>query len=186
MKIHPVGAELYHENRRTVGHNEVNGRFSQLCESTLITSSFYWHNTGGWGGAVDKANRLRNGQDRGSKPARDFLISETSRPDHPASSSMGTGGSLPGVKWLERDVYHSPPSSAEIKNKRKYNSTPTLCLHGMYGKSLHVIGTIRLHWNKKKTVSKPHNLSIIATMGGRRSVSSCRISVKHITLYEQS
>jgi len=56
----------------------------------------------------------------------------------------------------------------------------------MCGKSLHFIDTKCLHWNKKKTVSKPYSLSIIATMEGRRSVSSCRISVKHITLYEQS
>jgi len=32
MKIHPVGAELFHEDRRTVRHDEANSRFSKLCE----------------------------------------------------------------------------------------------------------------------------------------------------------
>jgi len=31
MKIHPVGAELFHENRQTDGHDEANNRFSQFC-----------------------------------------------------------------------------------------------------------------------------------------------------------
>jgi hypothetical protein len=34
--------------------------------------------------------------------------------DHPASYPMGTGGSFPGVKRLEREADHSHPSSAEI------------------------------------------------------------------------
>ena len=34
---------------------------------------------------------------------------------YPASSSVGTRF-FRGVKWLGRDVDHSPPSSAEIKN----------------------------------------------------------------------
>jgi len=32
MKIRPVGAELYHVNGRTDGHDEVNSRFWQFCE----------------------------------------------------------------------------------------------------------------------------------------------------------
>jgi len=31
MKIHPVGAELFHEDRRTDRHDEANSRFSQFC-----------------------------------------------------------------------------------------------------------------------------------------------------------
>jgi hypothetical protein len=32
MKILPVGAELFHEDRRTDGHDEANSRFSQFRE----------------------------------------------------------------------------------------------------------------------------------------------------------
>jgi len=32
MKIHPVGAELFHTNGRTDGHEEASSRFSQSCE----------------------------------------------------------------------------------------------------------------------------------------------------------
>jgi len=32
MKIRLVGAELFHAERRTDGHNEANSRFSQFCE----------------------------------------------------------------------------------------------------------------------------------------------------------
>ena len=33
MKIRPVGAELFHVDRQTDGHDEANGRFSQFYES---------------------------------------------------------------------------------------------------------------------------------------------------------
>jgi len=32
MKIHPVGIELLHVDRRTDRHDEANSRFSQFCE----------------------------------------------------------------------------------------------------------------------------------------------------------
>jgi len=32
MKIRLVGAELFHADRRTDGHDEENSRFSQFCE----------------------------------------------------------------------------------------------------------------------------------------------------------
>jgi hypothetical protein len=34
---------------------------------------------------------------------------------HPTSYTMGTGGSLPGVKRPGREADHSPPTSAEVK-----------------------------------------------------------------------
>jgi hypothetical protein len=53
--------------------------------------------------------------------AEDFssdLCVQTSSEAHPASHPMGTGGPFPGGKaWPERDAYHSPPSSAEVKNE---------------------------------------------------------------------
>jgi hypothetical protein len=35
---------------------------------------------------------------------------------HPASYSMGTGGSFPGSKAAGPEADHSPPTSAEVKN----------------------------------------------------------------------
>jgi hypothetical protein len=49
---------------------------------------------------------------------------------HPASYSMGTGGSFPGVKRLGREADRSPPSSAKVKNGGAIPPLPT-CLHGI-------------------------------------------------------
>jgi hypothetical protein len=53
--------------------------------------------------------------------AEDFSSSfcvQTGSGAHPASCTMGTGGPSPGSKARPgRDVDHSPPSSAEIKNE---------------------------------------------------------------------
>jgi hypothetical protein len=35
MKIRGVGAELFHADRRTDGHDQANCRFSQFCETRL-------------------------------------------------------------------------------------------------------------------------------------------------------
>jgi hypothetical protein len=40
-------------------------------------------------------------------------------------------GSLPEVKRPEREVDHSPPSSAEVYNEWRYASTAPICLYGM-------------------------------------------------------
>jgi hypothetical protein len=42
---------------------------------------------------------------------------------------MGARGSLPGVKQPVREVDHSPPSSAKVKNAWSYTSTPPIRLH---------------------------------------------------------
>jgi hypothetical protein len=53
--------------------------------------------------------------------AEDFSSSpcvQTGSGAHPASYSMGTGGSFPrGKARPGRDADHSPPSSAEVKNE---------------------------------------------------------------------
>jgi len=36
-----------------------------------------------------------------------------------------------GVKWPERDVNHSFPFSAKVKGEWSYNSTPSICIHGV-------------------------------------------------------
>jgi hypothetical protein len=51
-------------------------------------------------------------------------VVQTGSGTHPASNPMGTGGSFPGVKRPGREVDHSPPSSAEVKNTWSYISTP--------------------------------------------------------------
>jgi hypothetical protein len=51
---------------------------------------------------------------------------------HPASCTMGTGGPFPGGKARPgRDADHSPPSSAEVKNKQKLSYSPLWCLLGV-------------------------------------------------------
>ena len=37
MKIHPVGAGLFHEVKQTDKHNKANGRFLLFCEMCLKT-----------------------------------------------------------------------------------------------------------------------------------------------------
>jgi hypothetical protein len=48
----------------------------------------------------------------------------------PPTLYMG-GGSIPGVKHLHCEVNHSLPTSAKIKNKWSYNSSPPICIHSM-------------------------------------------------------
>ena len=50
---------------------------------------------------------------------------------HTASYSMGTVVSYPGINRPGREVNHSPPFSAEVKNEWSCDSTPALCLHGV-------------------------------------------------------
>jgi hypothetical protein len=49
---------------------------------------------------------------------------------YPSSYPMGTRVSFSGVKRPEREIDHSPPSSAEVKNAWSYTSTP-ICLLGV-------------------------------------------------------
>jgi hypothetical protein len=58
---------------------------------------------------------------RSPTEAEDFssnLCVQTGSGAHPASCTMGTGGSFPGGKARPgRDADHSPPSSAEVKKE---------------------------------------------------------------------
>ena len=49
---------------------------------------------------------------------------------HPASYTMGTGSFL-GVKQLGCGFDHPPPSSAEVKERVEYTSSPPLGLRGL-------------------------------------------------------
>jgi hypothetical protein len=50
---------------------------------------------------------------------------------HPASYPMGTGDFSSGAKRPGREAYHSPPSSAKVKNAWSYTSTPPVSSHGV-------------------------------------------------------
>jgi hypothetical protein len=50
---------------------------------------------------------------------------------HPASYSVGTGGSFLGINRPGREADHSSPPSAEVKNSWCYTSTPPIRLHGV-------------------------------------------------------
>jgi hypothetical protein len=54
----------------------------------------------------------------GAKDCSSSLCVQTGSGAHPASCTMGTGGTFPGGKSAaERDADHSPPSSAEVENE---------------------------------------------------------------------
>jgi hypothetical protein len=58
---------------------------------------------------------------------------------YPDSCTMGTG-SFPGVKQLGSGIDHSPPSSAEVKERVE------LYLYSPSGPSWHVLGWTLLYW----------------------------------------
>jgi len=52
----------------------------------------------------------------------------------PASHTLFTGGSFPGVKRPGREVYRPlTPFSAEVRNEWRYTGTATIYLYGMEG-----------------------------------------------------
>jgi hypothetical protein len=71
----------------------------------------------------------------GSSPGRGWEISlhhrvQTGSGAHPASYQIGTRGLFPGgVMRPGREVDHSPPSSAKVKNAWSYTSIPPTRLH---------------------------------------------------------
>jgi hypothetical protein len=65
---------------------------------------------------TDWINGVRSPTDPEDFPSN--LCVQTDSGAHPASCTMGTGGSLSGGKVRpERDADHSPPSSAEVKKE---------------------------------------------------------------------
>jgi hypothetical protein len=86
------------------------------------------------GTVVDIATRLRAGRSGVRIPAevRDFSFLQNLPYLLWGLVSLvfnGYQGSFPGVKRPGREVNHSPPSSAEVKNEWSYTSTPPICLH---------------------------------------------------------
>lgn len=60
---------------------------------------------------------------------------------HPGRNLLGTGEGRggEGVKGLDCQADHSPPSSAKVKNGWHYTSTP-VCLHGLYKVNFAFVG----------------------------------------------
>jgi hypothetical protein len=54
---------------------------------------------------------------------------ETGSGAHLALHSIGTGALAPGVKQSRREIDHSPPSCAEVKNEWCYTFPAPLCFH---------------------------------------------------------
>jgi hypothetical protein len=56
---------------------------------------------------------------------------------HPASCTMGTGGSFPRSKvWLQHDADHPPPSSAEVKKEEQHLLSPQVPFTACSGSTL--------------------------------------------------
>jgi hypothetical protein len=74
------------------------------------------------------SNTLRAGRSGNRIPVgtRFFAPVQTGPGAHSASYTMGTG-SFPGVKRPGRDVFHPPPSSAEVKEKVRALSAFVAC-----------------------------------------------------------
>jgi len=62
---------------------------------------------------------------RGSNPGRKKIFFSSPKRSRPPL------GSLMKVNRWRREVSHSPPSNAEVKNDWSSTATPTICLHGM-------------------------------------------------------
>jgi len=60
------------------------------------------------------------------------LVMKISACDLTASYPMGTGFLSPKTKWPGREANHLPPSSAEVKTRNCYTSTPRYELPAWY------------------------------------------------------
>jgi hypothetical protein len=72
-----------------------------------------------------------------------FLLATASRPalgSIQPTIQWVTGAISLGVKRPGREAYHSPPSSAEVKDAWSYTSTPPIGLHG-------VVLILKKHWD---------------------------------------
>jgi hypothetical protein len=82
---------------------------------------------------VDYATRYTIRGSNSSRNTEIFIFSKAPRP------TMGPPSFLlneyrdyfSAVKWAESVEYHSPPSTAQIKNEWSYSSTPNICLHSV-------------------------------------------------------
>jgi hypothetical protein len=69
----------------------------------------------------------------------------------------GYWASFPGAKRPGREVYHSHPSTSEVKNKWNYTSSPLICLHSMDqdNSSFLTLDLSAQPWNMKMVTALP-------------------------------
>jgi hypothetical protein len=86
-------------------------------------------------GSVGTITRLRSGLSGVRTPDSDEFLHSPKFPDRfcvPPSLMKWIRGLFPrGLKRSGREVNHSHPSSAEVKNEWSYTYTPPICLHGV-------------------------------------------------------
>jgi hypothetical protein len=99
---------------------------------------------------------------------------------HIASYSMHRAGSIPGVKHLQFEVNHSLPTSAKIKNRWSYNSTPPICIHSMYTNNLTSTLTC-VHTSVTYTAATGSLCTSISTIGRLDTIWS--LHPYHVTLH---
>jgi len=73
---------------------------------------------------------------------------------------MGIRGYFPWVKRSRSEVNHSPRSSAEVKDKWSYTSTPPICLHGLDREHFTFYLTLYLDGNRGSELQNQHLLCI--------------------------
>jgi hypothetical protein len=82
--------------------------------------------------SVDIATVLTGWTVRGSNPSvGDICRAHPDRLCGPPSYLFMYRGFFPAVKWPGREVNHSSPSVAEVKNEWIHTSTVPICLHGL-------------------------------------------------------
>lgn len=82
---------------------------------------------------MSTVSRLQTGHSVLRIPARTRVISspkiQSGSGAHPASCSMGTTNSFPGVKRPGHEADHLPSSYAKVTKEWSYSSTPPVFLH---------------------------------------------------------
>lgn len=89
-----------------------------------------------WYSSVARVIRLWNGKTGVVSRQKEeiFLLSKAqsdSEVHAPSSYLVGTEVISSGVKWSVRELFHSPPPSAELRNECNYTSNPSIRLHGV-------------------------------------------------------
>jgi hypothetical protein len=116
-------------------HPSKMGRQSRVTISGSLATEIvpYLHVQSSWGSSVNIATGLRVGRqefDFRKGQRTDYFLSATasSSKTFPASYPMLTGEPFSSVKIPGCQVYHSPPSSAEVTNTWSYTCTPPYVL----------------------------------------------------------
>jgi hypothetical protein len=103
-----------------------------------------------------------------------FEKNQTIATAHLASCSTFTTAYVLWVRWPGLEADHSPQSSAEVKNKRSYASTPALRLYGVGGEDFKMyFVSNNFHADYKPPLSSKLWLISFIVLG---SASKCTVS----------